>query len=78
MRNRQKYLKVTFDGCTRYSTREPNFYTCEVYFDTLGLVLYIHKDALMLLAVKDKKLNPVKLSKKQLASFKAEHVYEIV
>nr|DAS67115.1 MAG TPA: hypothetical protein [Caudoviricetes sp.] len=52
MRNRQKYLKVTFDGCTRYSTREPNFYTYEVYFDTLGLVLYIHKDALMLLAVK--------------------------
>lgn len=78
MRNRQKYLKVTFDGCTRYSTREPNFYTCEVYFDTLGLVLYIHKDALMLLAVKDKKLNPVKLSKKQLASVKAEYVYEIV
>ena len=78
MRNRQKYLKVTFDGCTRYSTREPNFYTYEVYFDTLRLVLYIHKDALMLLAVKDKKLNPVKLSKKQLASFKAEYVYEIV
>ena len=78
MRNRQKYLKVTFDGHTRYSTREPNLYTCEVYFDTLGLVLYIHKDALMLLAVKDKKLNPVKLSKKQLASFKAEYVYEIV
>ena len=78
MRNKQKYLKVTFNGCTRYSTREPNFYTCEVYFDTLGLVLYIHKDALMLLAVKDKKLNPVKLSKKQLVSFKAEHVYEIV
>lgn len=78
MRNRQKYLKVTFDGCTRYSTREPNFYTCEVYFDTLGLVLYIHKDALMLLAVKDKKLNPVKLNKKQLVSFKAEYVYEIV
>ena len=78
MRNRQKYLKATFDGCTRYSTREPNFYTCEVYFDTLGLVLYIHKDALMLLAVKDKKLNPIKLSKKQLASFKAEYVYEIV
>ena len=78
MKNRQKYLKVTFDGCTRYSTREPNFYTCEVYFDTLGLVLYIHKDALVLLAVKDKKLNPVKLSKKQLASFKAEYVYEIV
>ena len=78
MRNKQKYLKVTFDGCTRYSTREPNFYTYEVYLDTLGLVLYIHKDALMLLAVKDKKLNPVKLSKKQLASFKAEYVYEIV
>lgn len=78
MRNKQKYLKVTFNGCTRYSTREPNFYTCEVYFDTLELVLYIHKDALMLLAVKDKKLNPVKLSKKQLASFKAEYVYEIV
>lgn len=77
MRNKQKYLKITFDGCTRYSTREPNFYTYEVYFDTLGLVLYIHKDALMLLAVKDKKLNPVKLSKKQLASFKAEYVYEI-
>lgn len=78
MRNRQKYLKITFDGHTRYSTREPNFYTYEVYFDTLGLVLYIHKDALMLLAVKDKKLNPVKLSKKQLAGFKAEYVYEIV
>ena len=78
MKNRQKYLKVTFDGHTRYSTREPNFYTYEVYFDTLGLVLYIHKDALMLLAAKDKKLNPVKLSKKQLVSFKAEHVYEIV
>ena len=78
MRNRQKYLKVTFDGRTRYSTREPNFYTYEVYFDTLGLALYIHKDALMLLAVKDKKLNPVKLSKKQLASFKAGYVYEIV
>ena len=78
MRNKQKYLKVTFDGCTRYFTREPNFYTCEVYFDTLGLVLYIHRDALMLLAVKDKKLNPVKLGKKQLASFKAEYVYEIV
>lgn len=78
MRNKQKYLKITFDGCTRYSTREPNFYTCEVYFDALGLVLYIHKDALMLLAAKDKKLNPVKLSKKQLASFKAEYVYEIV
>ena len=77
MKNRQKYLKVTFDGHTRYSTREPNFYTYEVYFDTLGLALYIHKDALMLLAVKDKKLNPVKLSKKQLASFKAEYIYEI-
>ena len=60
MRNRQKYLKVTFDGCTRYFTREPNFYTCEVYFDTLGLVLYVHKDALMLLAVKDKKTKPSK------------------
>lgn len=78
MKNKEKYLKVTFDGHTRYFTREPNFYTYEVYFDTLGLVLYIHKDALMLLAVKDKKLNPVKLSKKQLASFKAEYVYEIV
>ena len=78
MRNKEKYLKVSFDGHTRYSTREPNFYAYEVYFDTLGLVLYIHKDALMLLAVKDKKLNPVKLSKKQLASFKAEYVYEIV
>lgn len=60
MRNRQKYLKVTFDGHTRYSTREPNFYTYEVYFDTLGLALYIHKDALMLLAGKDKKLKPSK------------------
>nr|DAR65305.1 MAG TPA: hypothetical protein [Caudoviricetes sp.] len=78
MKNKQKYLKVTFNGCTRYSKREPNFYTYEVYFDTLGLVLYIHKDVLILLAVKDKKLNPVKPSKKQLASFKAEYVYEIV
>ena len=78
MKNKEKYLKVTFDGRTRYFTREPNFYTYEVYFDTLGLVLYIHKDTLMLLGAKDKKLNTVKLSKKQLASFKAEYVYEIV
>lgn len=78
MRNKQKYLKVTFDGHTRYFTREPNFYTYEVYFDALELVLFIHKDTLMLLGAKDKKLNPIKLSKKQLASFKAEYVYEIV
>lgn len=78
MKNKEKYLKVTFDGRTRYFTREPNFYTYEVYFDTLGVVLYIHKDALMLLGAKDKKLNPIKLSKKQLSSFNAEYVYEIV
>ena len=73
----QKYLKITFNGWTRYHTREPYENAYSIYIAPLDRVLYIDEQGLFLKHVTDKKGKSVKLSKKELDSFSARFVTEI-